>query len=79
MLSTDECRALCGFPKSFKFVGKTSDLYAQVGKGVCPPVARWLADQFYRAVSKGTPISIPVRTRVDVFRGKIKLSTPDKF
>ncbi len=66
MLSVNESKALCGFPREYKIVGKTADRYAQVGKGVCPPVARWLASEVRRALESAVPVRSPSRKTTEV-------------
>lgn len=61
ILSTNETRALCGFPRSYRIVGPVNQRYAQLGKGVCPPVARWLAGEVARSLSAGAPVRSPSR------------------
>jgi len=66
MLSVNETKVLCGFPIDFKLVGNSADRYAQLGKGVCPPVARWLGRQLSSAIKKNKKVTILNRTRIDV-------------
>lgn len=62
MLSVNETKVLCGFPPTFKLVGSTNDRYAQLGKGVCPPVAEWLGRQIRTALNRNKTVSSPIRT-----------------
>lgn len=71
MLSVNESAALCGFPSTFRFVGKPGDRYAQVGKGVCPPVAAWLAESLRRAVIGDAPAEVK-REAFTVVKGLIQ-------
>lgn len=66
MLSVNESKAICGFPCSFRFVGSMGDRYAQIGKGVCPPVARWLGENLAAAIDQGRPVVKPQRTVTEV-------------
>lgn len=49
MITVEESAALCGYPRSFKFIGPLSKQYAQVAQAVTPPVGEYLA----RVVSRG--------------------------
>lgn len=71
MLSVNESASLCGYPPDFRFIGSIADRYAQVGKGVCPPVAEWLAGELRRAIDDNTRVEIR-RTAVDVTMGQIR-------
>ena len=66
MLSVNESKAICGFPRSFRFVGSMGDRYAQIGKGVCPPVARWLGENLAMAIDQGQLVVKPQRTVTEV-------------
>jgi DNA (cytosine-5)-methyltransferase 1 len=66
LLSVNEMSALCGYPRGYRFVGSTGSRYAQVGKGVCPPVARWLAGEVLSALSRGESVTNPTRSAVTV-------------
>ncbi len=60
----DECRpitpneqaALLGYPRGYEFVGGASAQYAQIGKAVTPPAAKWLGEQVMRAVKGGAVV-----------------------
>lgn len=62
-LSIKELAVLCGYPPLYEFVGATDA--GQVGRGVCPPVAEYLARQVARAVREGRPAGEPVLRLVD--------------
>lgn len=66
MLSVNETKVLCGFPASYQLTGNMTDRYAQLGKGVCPPVAKWLGEQFHAALILKTLVEQPVRKFVTI-------------
>lgn len=49
LLSANECKAIMGFPKTFKFPVSRTQMYRQMGNSVAVPVikvlARWIADE----------------------------------
>lgn len=58
-LSVPEQAAMCGFPDHFEWEGRLGDVYAQIGKGVCPPVAEYLARMVKNAaIAKKKPESL---------------------
>lgn len=71
MVSVNESASLCGYPRDYEFIGSTTDRYAQIGKGVCPPVASWLAENLRRAVDGGVK-AIVKRVAVSVEMGSVK-------
>lgn len=66
MITVEETKALCKFPNNYELVGLTGDCYAQLGKGVCPPVAEYMGRQFMRAILKNVRVSHPIRSRIDI-------------
>lgn len=56
-LSVKEHAALCGFPDDYEFVGNVGNQYAQVAKGLMPPVAEWLAKNVAAAIRSGARTS----------------------
>lgn len=66
MLSVNETKVLCGFPPEFKLIGSMGDRYAQLGKGVCPPVAEWLGKNLMVAIRRKKTVEDVDRVRVDV-------------
>lgn len=67
LLSVPECAAICGFPPEYKFVSKSvNDKYAQVAKGVMPPVAAWLALNVRAGLELGHDVS-DLSTRIKDF------------
>ncbi len=66
MLSVNETKVLCGFPPDYRMAGGVNDRYAQLGKGVCPPVAEWLGKNIRRALDANEGLSETYRRRVDV-------------
>jgi site-specific DNA-cytosine methylase len=51
-LSVAENAAMCGFPPDYEFVEKHGDAYAQLAKGVMPPVAEHLAKDAAATIRK---------------------------
>lgn len=47
-LSIKELAYLCGFPAMYEFVGANDA--GQIGRGVCPPVGRWLAASVKKSI-----------------------------
>lgn len=45
LLSTNECKAIMGFPKSFKIPVSRTQMYRQMGNSVAVPVVRLVASQ----------------------------------
>lgn len=43
VLTVGECMALCGYPQDYWLPESNSQAYASIGKGVLPPVGRYLA------------------------------------
>jgi site-specific DNA-cytosine methylase len=65
-LSTEEMQVLCGFPQSFKFTPARPQARAnEIARGVCPPIAEWLARGVAQSLVKSTPIKQPTITLYD--------------
>jgi DNA (cytosine-5)-methyltransferase 1 len=45
LLSTNECKAIMGFPKSFKIPVSRTQMYRQMGNSVAVPVVKKVAEQ----------------------------------
>jgi len=56
-LSVAENAAMCGFPPDYEFVNKHGNAYAQLAKGVMPPVAEHLARDAKRTLQKAKPLA----------------------
>lgn len=65
-LSIRELATLSGYPSMYEFVGATDA--GQVGRGVCPPVGAYLAEQVARAVRADVAVAEPRMTLVDYTR-----------
>lgn len=61
-LTVAEQAALLGYPRGYEFVGRPTAQYAQIGKAVTPPAAKWLADNVMRGLVRGEPTD-PLRRR----------------
>jgi len=59
LLSTNECKAIMGFPKSFKIPVSRTQMYRQMGNSVAVPVVRLVATQIVESMA-----SARVSTRV---------------
>lgn len=57
-MSENEIKTLCGFPKSYSFDGRKDAPYL-IGRGVCPPVAKHLAQIVSDGIASGKSITIP--------------------
>lgn len=62
-LSVRELAHLCGYPLWYEFVGARDA--GQIGRGVCPPVAEWLARAARHACSAGRDVVRPELRLVD--------------
>jgi DNA (cytosine-5)-methyltransferase 1 len=62
-LTVREQQLLLGYPADYEFVGTPKQAYAQIGKAVTPPAARWLGRQVFRGLERG-----------DVVRGRKPLT-----
>lgn len=59
VLSPGEMGLLCGFPKSWKWLGNLVDQYKQVAKGVTPVIGDYLGEVFKRGIEQGQGIEQP--------------------
>lgn len=62
-LGLKEIQHLCGYPLSYEFVGSSPP--HQVGRGVCPPVAKHLAEVVASALAKNESVNSLELTIVD--------------
>jgi DNA (cytosine-5)-methyltransferase 1 len=53
LLSTNECKAIMGFPKSFKIPVSRTQMYRQMGNSVAVPVVRLVASQIVASLQSG--------------------------
>ena len=53
LLSTTECKAIMGFPKSFKIPVSRTQMYRQMGNSVAVPVVKLLASQMIETLHSG--------------------------
>ncbi len=51
LLSTNECKAIMGFPKSFKIPVSRTQMYRQMGNSVAVPVVKLIAQEMAKAIS----------------------------
>jgi DNA (cytosine-5)-methyltransferase 1 len=56
LLSTNECKAIMGFPKSFKIPVSRTQMYRQMGNSVAVPVVRLVAVQMVETLVSGRVI-----------------------
>jgi DNA (cytosine-5)-methyltransferase 1 len=56
LLSTNECKAIMGFPKSFKIPVSRTQMYRQMGNSVAVPVVRLVAAQLVETLHSGRVI-----------------------
>lgn len=71
-MSVEECAAICGYPRDFKFVGSMSKQYAQVAQAVMPPVAEYLARRVAQALRVRSRVRKPGFSRVEVFADRVE-------
>lgn len=65
-LSTEEMQLLSGFPANYHFTpGGTSARASEIARGVCPPVAEWLARSVSQSLAANKLISSPTVKVVD--------------
>jgi len=55
-LTVREQQVLAGYPPDYEFVGSLYQKYAQIGKAVTPPAARWLGLQVARGLAANVPV-----------------------
>lgn len=72
LLSVNETKALCCFPRDFRLFGNAARRYAELGRGVMPPVGRWLAKNVRRAIVRGDAAT-GEETTVTVTRGGVSV------
>ena len=53
LLSENECKAIMGFPKSFKFPVSRTQMYRQMGNSVAVPVVKLLAKEISATLTEG--------------------------
>ena len=56
LLSTNECKAIMGFPKTFKIPVSRTQMYRQMGNSVAVPVVRLVASQIVETLHSGRTI-----------------------
>ena len=56
LLSTNECKAIMGFPKTFKIPVSRTQMYRQMGNSVAVPVVRLVASQIVETLHSGRVI-----------------------
>ncbi len=52
LLSENECKAIMGFPKDFKFPVSRTQMYRQIGNSVVIPVIHEIAEKIYDVIKK---------------------------
>ena len=62
LLSTNECKAIMGFPKSFKIPVSRTQMYRQMGNSVAVPVVRLVASQLVETLRTGRVIKKAVKS-----------------
>lgn len=56
LLTENECKALMGFPKKFKFPVSRTQMYRQLGNAVAVPVIKELSKEVYKVLDKAYKI-----------------------
>jgi DNA (cytosine-5)-methyltransferase 1 len=65
LLTENECKAIMGFPKRFKFPVSRTQMYRQMGNSVALPVVRKIATEIAHALVDAEIISVaPPASRV---------------
>lgn len=72
-LTVGEAAVLCGFPRSYRFVGPTGLRYNQMARGVLPPVAEYVADMVATSIKARRKPSQMDPREVMVFRDSIQI------
>ena len=62
LLSTNECKAIMGFPKSFKIPVSRTQMYRQMGNSVAVPVVKLVASQLVETLALGNVIKKAARS-----------------
>jgi DNA (cytosine-5)-methyltransferase 1 len=62
LLSTNECKAIMGFPKSFKIPVSRTQMYRQMGNSVAVPVVKLVASQLVETLALGHVIKKAARS-----------------
>ena len=71
-ISVPEAAGVSGFDREFKFEGTVGIQYAQVAKGVMPPVAEYLASQAANAIKAAVPVGEDLEPREAwIFGGRV--------
>jgi site-specific DNA-cytosine methylase len=78
LITVNEAKALCCYPPSFRFIGGAGSVFAQLGKGVMPPVARWLATNIRRGIETGVKSDHPHETVLTATALTISQGPPSK-
>lgn len=69
-VSVKEMQVLAGYPKTYRFIGKLGEQYAQISAAVTPPCGAWVASVVAEAITRGEPAEIGGPTRVYDLEGK---------
>jgi site-specific DNA-cytosine methylase len=67
-MGINELKVLNGFPEDYWLEGKPGGWFSLLSRGVCPPVAEWLADNVARAVDKNESVEDVWQTETMDFR-----------
>jgi site-specific DNA-cytosine methylase len=70
-LSLRELATLCGYPQDYEFIDARDA--GQIGRGVCPPVGKYLGEVVRDGVVRGTKIEKPYYRVVDMTRPPTKI------
>jgi len=76
-LSTEEQAALCGYPEGYTFTGGPSSQFAQIGRAVLPPVAKYLARIVAIGIRRNKKPLVMVPEEVTILRDKIETRDVD--
>lgn len=72
MITIEESAALCGYPRSFKFLGTIGKQYQQVAQAVMPPVGEYLARHVRAGLDAKKRVRKPAFERVEIFTDSVE-------
>lgn len=71
-ISIEESAALCGYPRSFKFLGSIGKQYQQVAQAVMPPVGEYVARMVRAGLDQRRRVTRPGFRRVEIFNETVE-------
>lgn len=71
-ITIEESAAICGYPRSFKFIGSVGNQYAQVAQAVMPPVGEYVAKMVRAGLEANRKVKHPNFERVEIFNNRLE-------